>query len=149
MKWLYLWYNQTEGLRVSEETREKYSWTHRSSHSFFLLQAPLKDRQISFGASSRCIWRLLCLSFSMPASLPLSYSPSLPFSLSWLFWLVNYFIQHICWIDAWIIHQLHVVTIISFYFYLPGLCWNNLRCYWLDFCSFGSAGGGEQIYKIT
>ncbi len=42
-------------------------------------------------------------------------------SLSWLFWLVNYFIQHICCIDAWIIHQLHVATIISRYFYLPAL----------------------------
>lgn len=37
-----------------------------------------------------------------------------------MFWLVNYFIQHICCIDAWIIHQLHVATIISRYFYLPG-----------------------------
>lgn len=56
-------------------------------------------------------------SLSLPP-FSLALSPSL--SLSWLFWLVNYFIQHICCIDAWIIHQLHAATIISCYFYLPG-----------------------------
>lgn len=78
------------------------------------------------------IWRIkqmhleiaLSLSLCLPHSNPFHILPLfLPFSLSWLFWLVNYFIQHICWIDAWIIHQLHVATIISCYFYLPGsLC---------------------------
>lgn len=65
----------------------------------------------------------LSLCICLPRSLPLFHilPLSLFFSLSWLFWLVNYFIQHICWIDAWIIHQLHVATIISCYFYLPGL----------------------------
>ncbi len=125
--------DRQSGRARAKETREKESRTHTGSHSFFLLQAPLQDRQISFGASSRCIWRLLCLSLPLSAcltpspsfilSLSLSLFFSLFFSLSWLFWLVNYFIQHICWIDAWIIHQLHVATIISCYFYLPGsLC---------------------------
>lgn len=86
--WLNLWSNQTDKVVETEggNQRESELNTHTGSRSFFLLQAPLQDRQISFGASSRCIWRLLCLSLSLPASLslslPLSYSLSLPLSLS-------------------------------------------------------------------
>lgn len=52
----------------------------RAPALFFLLQAPLQDRQISFGASSRCIWRLLCLSLSL--CLPPSLFHTLPLSPS-------------------------------------------------------------------
>lgn len=128
MNWANQWNNQIDKSgRDTEETREMN--THGPPLVFPAASAP--PRQTDF------IWRIkqmhleiaLCVSLSLSACLTLSLplfhilplSPS--FSLSWLFWLVNYFIQHICWIDAWIIHQLHVATIISCYFYLPGsLC---------------------------
>lgn len=96
------------------------SWTHGPRLAFPAASVP--PRQTDF------IWRIkqmhleIAVSPSFSPCLPLLsfiFSPSL--SLSWLFWLVNYFIQHICWIDAWIIHQLHAATIIPCCLYLPGL----------------------------
>ena len=98
--------NQREGRR--ERKRERWAHTGALPACFSCCKRPFKTDRFHLAhqadASGDC-------SLSLPLSLP---------SLSWLFWLVNYFIQHICCIDAWIIHQLHVATIISCYFYLPG-----------------------------
>lgn len=50
-------------------------------------------------------------------------------------------------------HELYISCMwwLLFHFtstFLACACWNNLRCYWLDFCSFGSAGGGDKYIKL-
>ena len=131
MNWPNLWNNQIDRAVETERGHQRERGLNTHGLPLFFPAASAPPRQTDF------IWRIkqmhleiaLSLSLSLSLCLPRSLSLfhilplSLSFSLSWLFWLVNYFIQHICWIDAWIIHQLHVATIISCYFYLPGsLC---------------------------
>lgn len=149
MNWPNHWNNQIDGVVETERgTREKESCTHAGSCSFFPA-ASAPPRQTDF------IWRIkqmhleialsLSLSLCLPPSLSLSFIFSLSPSLSpdcsdQLITLYN--------TSAGLMHELYISCMWRLLFRVTSTFLarcarrNNLRCYWLDFCSSQGVGGG-------